>query len=161
MILLGRILSYIIHSSTLCKSIPPDIILGYILTDIYLPPLLPSVILNFIFLDILRTDIELDHKTCQSSSSIGAQARFAGFLIKETPLSTDGWFDAMLKMKISEKLPKVNFDCRKDEFYSVADLETFHLSHEKCIHDKFIENWDQANQTCYPHFLMNSNVNKR
>ena len=80
------------------------------------------------------------------------------FTLKETTIGPEAWFDVMLNMKIDEKLPKKEFNCQVNEFTSVAELEKIHLKHEKCILEKFIENWKRNNKTCYPYFLKNSNL---
>ena len=80
------------------------------------------------------------------------------FTLKETTLGPEAWFDVMLNMKIDQKLPKKEFNCQVNKFTSVAELEQIHLKHEKCILEKFIENWIGNNNTCYPHLLKNSNL---
>ena len=80
------------------------------------------------------------------------------FTLKETTIGPEAWFDVMLSMKIDQKLPKKELNCQLNEFTSVAELEQIHLKHEKCILEKFIENWNKNNKTCYPYFLRNSNL---
>ena len=80
------------------------------------------------------------------------------FTLKETSLGTHAWFDVMLKMKIDQKLPKEEFNCQRNEYKSVKELEQIHLRHEKCILEKFTHNWNTYNSSCYPYFLKNSNL---
>ena len=80
------------------------------------------------------------------------------YYLKETTLGPEAWFDVMLNMKIDQKLPKKEFICQLNKFTSVAELDQIHLKHEKCILEKFIENWIGNNNTCYPHLLKNSNL---
>ena len=80
------------------------------------------------------------------------------FTLKETILGPEAWFDVMLNMKIYQKLPKKEFNCQVNKFTSVAELEQIHLKHEKCILEKFTDDWMKNNITCYPYFLKNSNL---
>ena len=80
------------------------------------------------------------------------------FTLKETTLGAKAWFDVMLQMKIDQKLPKEAFNCKRNEFTSVANVKQIHLKHEKCILEKFTDNWMKNNITCYPYFLKNSNL---
>ena len=80
------------------------------------------------------------------------------FTLKETTIGPEAWFDVMLKMKIEQKLPKEAFECKKNDFTSVAKLEQSHLEYEKCILETFTETWNNGNNTCFPYFLKNSNL---
>ena len=80
------------------------------------------------------------------------------FTLSETAIRPSGWFDVMLKMKIDQKLPREEFECQSNEFTSVSHLKSAHLNHEKCILERFTENWMKNNNSCYPYFLKNSNL---
>ena len=77
------------------------------------------------------------------------------FLIKQTTIGTDGWFEAKIKMKIVQKLPTENFDCKQHEYNSVKDLKRILEDHEKCIVEIFKDNWSKRNKTCSPYILRN------
>ena len=80
------------------------------------------------------------------------------FTLMETTLGPKAWFDVMLRMKIDQKMPKEEFNCQRNEYKSVAELEQIHLKHEKCILEEFTDKWKTYNNTCYPYFLTNTNL---
>ena len=80
------------------------------------------------------------------------------FTLMETTLGPKAWFDVMLRMKIDQKMPKEEFNCQRNEYKSVAELEQIHLKHEKCILEEFTDRWKIYNNTCYPYFLTNTNL---
>ena len=83
------------------------------------------------------------------------------FLMKESTLGTYSWFEAKLEMKLEEKLPKKNFNCKKNEYENVKDLVKIHEEHEMCILTDFNEKWTRRNKTCYPFILENFDARLR
>ena len=77
------------------------------------------------------------------------------FLIKQTTIPTNGWFEVKLNMRIEQRLPREGFDCWDFEYDTVNDLEKSKKDHEKCILDAFMENWSKRNRTCSPFVLEN------
>ena len=80
-----------------------------------------------------------------------------GFLIKQTTIGTDSWFEAKIKMKIEQKLPTEDFKCKEHDYTSVRTMKTILEEHEKCMVETFMENWSRRNRSCYPHILRNYN----
>ena len=77
------------------------------------------------------------------------------FLMKETLLSTYSWMEVKLIMKINQRLPRTDFQCKEIEYENISHLKKINLDYENCILKSFIENWSKRNRSCSPSILEN------